>query len=172
MADISLYELTETFKQIQAMAEDDEADEQAFLDTLDAIDWTTDFESKCDSYVMTIRNLELAIGADDGQIAAIEKILENVKKSKQAKENRIKNMKERLCNAMIAVDKTKFKSSRFSYWTQKTSEVVVTDETLVPLTMKTIPEPKISKKLIKDALKNGEKLSFAHLEEHETVRFK
>lgn len=167
----TLYELTETFKEIQAMAEDDNADEQAFLDTLDAIDWNKDFEDKCDSYVMVIRNTEIAIGSDDGQIAAIEKILEDLKKSKAAKENKIKKMKESLCKAMIAVDKPKFKSSRFSYWTQKTSEVVITDEN-VPFEFMTVPKPTVSKTKIKDALKKGEQLSFAHIEEHETVRFK
>jgi len=168
----TLYELTETFKEIQAMAQDDNADEQAFLDTLDSINWQEDFEEKCDNYVMVIRNTEVAIGADDGQIAAIEKVLEEVKKSKQAKENKIKRMKESLCKAMIAVDRTKFKSSRFSYWTQKTSEVVITDEANIPFEFMTVPKPTISKTKIKDALKNGEQLSFAHIEEHETARFK
>lgn len=172
MAEKSLYELTETFKQIQAMLEDDNEDEQALKDTLESIDWNTDFEEKCDGYVMVIRNTEVAIGADDGQIAAIEKILEEVKKSKQAKENKIKRMKESLCKAMIAVDRTKFKSSRFSFWTQKTSEVVITDEANIPFEFMTVPKPTVSKTKIKDALKNGEQLSFAHIEEHETARFK
>ena len=36
----------------------------------------------------------------------------------------------------------------------------------------TVPEPKISKQKIKDALKKGEELPFARLDEKETVRFK
>ena len=172
MVETTLYDLTETFKQIQAMAEEDGADEQAFLDTLDSINWQEDFEEKCDGCVMTIRNLEIAVGADKGRIEAMEKILESVKASKKTKENRIKNMKERLCNAMIAVDKQKFKSSRFSYWTQTTSEVVIDKEDEVSLEYMTTPKPEKSKTLIKEALKNGEKLPFAHIEEHETVRFR
>lgn len=168
----TLYELTETFKQIQSMVEDEGADEQVFIDTLDSIDWQKDFEEKADSYVMTIRNIEVAIGADDGQIAAIEKILQTLKDSKTRKENMVKRMKESLCSAMIATDHKKFKSTRFSFWTQKTSEVVITDEAGVSMEFFTIPEPKISKQKIKDALKKGEELPFARLDEKEIVRFK
>lgn len=168
----TLYELTEQFKQIQSMVEEEGADEQVFIDTLDSIDWEHDFEEKADSYVMCIRNAEIAVGADEGQIAAVEKILEELKKSKAAKENRIKRMKESLCNAMIQTGKTKFKSQRFSFWTQKTSEVVITDEAGVSMEYYTVLEPKISKQKIKDALKKGETLPFARLDEKETVRFK
>lgn len=168
----TLYQLTETFKQIQSMVEDDGADEQVLTDTLDSIDWNEDFEEKCDSYVMVIRNTEVSIGADDGQIEAIEKILNDLKKSKAAKENKVKRMKESLCNAMVTTGKEKFKTEHFSLWTQKTSEVVITDEAGVSMEYFTVPEPKISRTKIKDALKNGEKLPFARLEEKETLRFR
>lgn len=168
----SLYELTETFKQIQSMVEDDGADEQVFADTLDSIDWNEDFEEKCDSYVMVIRNTEIAIGADDGQIKAIEKILQEVKDSKAAKENKIKKMKESLCSAMIATNHTKFKSKRFSFWTQATSSVVIDDPASVPVEFFRVKEPEINREAIKKALNNGEELGFAHLEKKDGVRFK
>lgn len=166
----SLYELTGVFLQIQALAED--GDEQAFNDTLEAMNWNEDFENKCDATVMVIRNLEVSVGSDEGQIAAIKKILDDVKKSKAEKENKIKRLKENMARAMIAVEKPKFKTGKFSFWTQKTSEVVIDNETAVPLDYMTTPKPEISKTLIKEALKNGEKLPFAHIEEKETVRFK
>lgn len=168
----TLYELTETFKQIQTMAEED-GDEQAFIDTLDSIDWTKDFEDKCDSYVMTIRNIEVSAGADEGQIQAIEKILADLKASKTAKENKVKRMKESLCDAMAKVGRTKFKTSRFSYWTQKTTPtVVIQEEATVPMEYLILQEPKVDKKKIADDLKKGEKLDFARLESHDIVRFR
>lgn len=171
--DATLYELTETFKQIQSMVEDDGADEQVLTDTLDSIDWNEDFEEKCDSYVMVIRNTEVSIGADDGQIEAIEKILNDLKKSKAAKENKVRRMKESLCDAMVKVGRTKFRSSRFSFWTQKTTPtVVIQEEATVPMEYLILQEPKVDKKKIADDLKKGEKLDFARLESHDIVRFR
>ena len=168
----TLYELTEQFKQIQSMVEEDGSDEQVFLDTLDSIDWEHDFEEKADSYVMTIRNVEVSIGADEGQIEAIEKILKDLKDSKTRKENMVKRMKESLCNAMVATDHTKFKSKRFSFWTQETSSVVIDDPANIPMDFYRVREPEVNKEAIKKALNNGETFEFAHLEKKSGVRFK
>lgn len=170
MNNTSLYELTGIFLQLQAMAED--GDEQAFNDTLESLNWNEDFENKCDATVMVIRNLEVSIGSDEGQIEAINNILDEVKKAKAEKEAKIKRLKANMAKAMIAVDKPKFTTSKFKFWTQKTSEVVIDNEANVPLDYMTTPKPQISKTLIKEALNKGEKLSFAHIEEKDTVRFK
>ena len=169
----SLNQLTEEFMQIQAMVEDDDADEQTLIDTLDSIDWTKDFEAKADGYVMTIRNIEVSIGSDEGQIAAIEKILEGLKASKKAKENSVKRMKESLCDAMIKVGKTKFQSQNFKFWTQKNPASVVIDKPEeIPLEFYRVPEPEVNKAAIKEALQKGESLPFAHLEVKDGVRFR
>ena len=168
----TLYELTDTYRQIQAMVEDDDADEQVFIDTLDSIDWEHDFEEKADSYVMTIRNVEVAIGADEGQIAAIEKILKDLKDSKTRKENMVKRMKESLCKAMIETKHEKFKSKRFSFWTQASTSVVIDDPTSIPMEFYRVKEPEVNKDAIKKALNNGETFEFAHLEKKDNVRFK
>ena len=172
MEGTSLYQLTETYKQIQAMVEED-GDEAAFEDTLDSINWNEDFENKCDGYAMVIRNVELSIAADKGQIEYLDKLLKAVKDSKTAKENKIKRMKESMYEAMNKVGKTKFKSQRFSYWTQKnTPSLVIDNPENVPLEYFKTPAPEIDKEAIKKALKDGETFSFAHLETTEGVRFK
>ncbi len=170
---MTLYELTGQYKEIEAMIEDDAVDEQAFLDTLDSIDWEQNFQDKADAYVEIIRNIEVSIGADDGKIDAITKILDSIKASKAAKENKVKKMKENLCNAMIETNQQKFQTQKFSFWTQKTTPSVVIEEgSVIPMDYLTVPEPKADKKKIADALKNGEKLDFAKLEQHDIVRFK
>ena len=169
----SLYELTETYRQIQMMVEDEQADEQVLNDTLDSIDWTTDFEEKCDNYVMVIRNTEVSIGADEGQIKVIEKYLEDLKNGVKVKKNRVSRMRENLCSAMIKVGKPKFESQRFKYWTQKNpASVVIDNPENIPMEFYRVPEPEINKAAIKEALQKGEKLDFAHLEQKEGVRFK
>ena len=167
----SLYQLTEEFVQIQSMMESE--NDQAFIDTLDSIDWEKNFEEKCDGYVMVIRNTEVSIGADKGQIEVIEKILDELKSGVKTKENHIKRMKESLYGAMIKVGKTKFDSQRFKYWTQKTTPAMVLNEgKTVPLDYMTNPAPEIDKAKITKDLKAGVKLDFAHLEQREIVRFK
>lgn len=168
----TLYDLDTEFQQIASLVEDSEADEQVFQDTLDAMDWSNRFNEKMDSYVKVIRNTEVSIGSDDGQIQAIEKILDDLKAGKKAKENKIKRMKESMLKAMVDTGNTKFSSDNFKFWTQRTTPtLVIDDEASIPLDYYTVPEPQIDKKLIREALKDGS-LPFAHLEEKETVRFK
>lgn len=167
---MNLYELTGFYKELQAMIEDDGVDEQTFIDTLEASGWTDDFNAKADAYIAVIRNIEIAIAGDEGQIARIGEIQKQLKDSKTAKENKVKRLKENLCGAMIATDNRKFKTDNHSFWTQKSQSLVV--DGVVPVDYLTVPEPEPDNKKIKDALKNGEKLDFAHLDEKETLRFK
>ena len=84
----------------------------------------------------------------------------------------VKKMKESLCNAMIATKHEKFKSKRFSFWTQASSSVVIDDPTSIPMEFYRVKEPEVNKDAIGKALRNGEKFEFAHLEKKESVRFK
>lgn len=172
---VSLYQLTETYQRLESMAQDDGVSEELFNQMLDDMDWKTDFEEKCDSYVEIIRNLEVAAGADRGQIESIEKILETIKESLTSKENKIKRMKENLCKGMIATHNEKFRTKKYSFWTQKTTPAVVIDG-VVPMEYLIAQEPKVDKKKLADDLKkaekDGKKIDFAHLESHEIARFK
>lgn len=169
----TLYQIEEEWQQIASLVEDSEVDEQVFKDTLDAMDWNTRFKEKMDCYVMILRNTEVSIGSDEGQIKAIENILETLKSSKKAKENKMKYMKENMLRAMVSTGNTKFESEKFKYWTQKVTPALVIDkEEDIPLAYYTTPEPVVDKKAIREALKDGKKLGFAHLEEQQTVRFK
>lgn len=55
----TLYELTGQFLEIYNMDIDDETK----LDTLEAIDWTSDYETKVEGYVKVIKSLEADIEA-------------------------------------------------------------------------------------------------------------
>ena len=50
----TLYELTGQFLDIYNL----ELDEETKLDTLDSIDWQTDYENKVENYVKVIKNTE------------------------------------------------------------------------------------------------------------------
>ena len=164
---MTLYELTEDYMNLLALAEDPDIDEQAFMDTLDGIEGA--IEDKADNYARVMRQLEADAAACDAE----SKRLKN--KSKTI-ENNIKRMKQALQYAMQATGKTKFKTQLFSFYIQKNSASVVMDEQYI----ENIPErflvrkdPEINRKAIRDAINAGEDLTgLAHLEQTESLRIR
>jgi len=163
----TLYELTEDYMNLLALAEDPDIDEQAFMDTLDGIEGA--IEVKADGYAKVMRQLEADAAACDAE----SKRLKN--KSKTI-DNNIKRMKTALQYAMQATGKTKFKTALFSFGIQKNPASVVMDEQYI----ENIPErflvrkdPEINRKAIRDAINAGEDLEgLAHLEQTESLRIK
>ena len=164
---MTLYELTEDYMNLLALAEDPDIDEQAFMDTLDGIEGA--IEVKAENYAKIMRQLEADAAACDAE----SKRLKN--KSKTI-DNNIKRMKQALQFAMQATGKTKFKTALFSFGIQKNPASVVMDETYI----ENIPErflvrkdPEINRKAIRDAINAGEDLTgLAHLESTESLRIK
>ena len=163
----TLYELTNDYLNLLALAEDPDIDEQAFMDTLDGIEGA--IEVKAEGYAKVMRQLE----ADAAACEAESKRLKN--KSKTI-DNNIKRMKQTLQYAMVATGKTKFKTQLFSFYIQKNSASVVMDEQYI----ENIPErflvrkdPEINRKAIRDAINAGEDIGgIAHLEQTESLRIK
>ena len=163
----TLYELTEDYTNLLALAEDPDIDEQAFMDTLDGIEGA--IEVKADNYARVMRQLEADAAACDAE----SKRLKNKAKTIN---NNIGRMKQALQFAMQATGKTKFKTALFSFYIQKNSASVVMDEQYI----ENIPErflirkdPEINRKAIKEAINNGEDIGgIAHLEQTESLRIK
>lgn len=164
---MTLYELTEDYMNLLALAEDPDIDEQAFLDTLDGIGGA--IEDKAEGYAKIMRQLEADAAACDAE----SKRLKNKAKTI---DNNIKRMKQALQYAMQATGKTKFKTQLFSFYIQKNSASVVMDEQYI----ENIPErflvrkdPEINRKAIRDAINAGEDIGgIAHLEQTESLRIK
>lgn len=166
----TLFEITERYQQLLAFAADGDIDDEVFAETLQGIE--DELELKAENYVRVIKELEVKKGSISGEISVIQAEVDRRKELINSIDRHIAKMKESLCNAMVTTGKQKFKTEHFSFWTQKTAEVIITDEAGVSMEFFTVPEPKISKQKIKDALKKGEELPFARLDEKETVRFK
>ena len=91
-------------------------------------------------------------------------------------ENNIENMKSNLQKAMVLTGKTKFSTSLFNFNIAKNPpSVIIDDESKIPQEY-LIPQPaKIDKTAIKNLLKNlsdNDKITFAHLEQKESLRIK
>ena len=166
----TLFEITDRYQQLLAFAEDGDIDDEVFAETLQGIE--DELELKAENYVRVIKELEVKKGSISGEISVIQAEVDRRKELINSIDRHIAKMKESLCNAMVTTGKQKFKTEHFSFWTQKTAEVIITDEAGVSMEFFTVPEPKISKQKIKDALKKGEELPLARLDEKETVRFK
>lgn len=141
-----LYELVNTYKQIQDMA--DELDQQTLLDTLDSI--REPIEDKAENTAKLIRSWEL----DVNTLKEEEKRLAERRK---ALENRITSLKMYLQIQMEVAGLEKVQRPNFTISIRNNPpSVSVLDESIIPSDFM-IPQPaKVSKKDIAVALKNGD----------------
>ena len=152
----TLYELTGQFLEIYNMDIDDETK----LDTLEAIDWTSDYETKVEGYVKVIKSLEADIEARKNE----KKRLDGLNKSDQTK---IDNLKSALAVSMTDTGQTKVDTTLFKVGFRK-SEAVVVDETKLPKKYQ-VATYKPDKKTLKELLKSGKRIKGAVLEERSNL---
>lgn len=152
----TLYELTGQFLEIYNMDIDDETK----LDTLEAIDWTNDYETKVEGYVKVIKSLEADIEARKNE----KKRLDGLNKSDQTK---IDNLKAALAVSMTETGQTKVDTTLFKVGFRK-SEAVVVDETKLPKKYQ-VATYKPDKKTLKELLKSGKHIKGAVLEERSNL---
>lgn len=152
----TLYELTGQFLEIYNMDIDDETK----LDTLEAIDWTSDYETKVEGYVKVIKSIEADIEARKNE----KKRLDGLNKSDQTK---IDNLKAALAVSMTETGQTKVDTTLFKVGFRK-SEAVVVDETKLPKKYQ-VATYKPDKKTLKELLKSGKHIKGAALEERSNL---
>lgn len=152
----TLYELTGQFLEIYNMDIDDETK----LDTLEAIDWTSDYETKVEGYVKVIKSLEADIEARKNE----KKRLDGLNKSDQTK---IDNLKAALAVSMTETGQTKVDTTLFKVGFRK-SEAVVVDETKLPKKYQ-VATYKPDKKTLKELLKSGKHIKGAALEDRSNL---
>lgn len=152
----TLYELTGQFLEIYNM----EIDDETKLDTLEAIDWTSDYENKVEGYVKVIKSLEADIEARKNE----KKRLDGLNKSDQTK---IDNLKAALAVSMTETGQTRVDTTLFKVGFRK-SKAVVVDETKLPKKYQ-VATYKPDKKTIKDLLNSGKTIRGAVLEERRNL---
>ena len=161
---MTLYELTDDYRNLLEMAQNPDIDGQAIKDTLEAIQG--DIEEKADGYAKVIKELS----ADTDKITAEIKRLTVRKNTIQ---NNIAYMKQSLTSAMTVTGNTKFRTDLFSFNIQKNPPaLVVDDEKAIPQEYLIPQEPKVDKKAIIDFLKGGNDVPYAHIEQSEGVRIR
>lgn len=162
----TLYELTGQYMTLLEMAEDPETDPEALEGSMEAI--SDEIEDKAEGYAKVMKQL-------DAEASAIKDEIERLTLRMKALQNNKARMNEALQGAMEATGKTKFKTTLFSFAIAKTPAKVVIDEAYIeniPEEYLRYKEPEIDKAKIKEALKAGEAIEWAHLEQGEVLRIK
>lgn len=161
----TLFELVGDFLRLYEMADDPDTDPQAFFDTMEGIEGA--IEDKADGYACVIAKL-------NGEAKAIKEQEERLYNRRMAIENNVKRMKENLQDAMELTGKVKFRTTLFNYWVQNNPVSVVLDtddiDSVPSIYVKTVKD--FDKTAIKDAIKNGEDIGFAHLEQTRGLRIR
>lgn len=152
----TLYELTGQFLDIYNL----ELDEETKLDTLDSIDWQTDYENKVENYIKVIKNTEADIEARKNEA---ERLLELNKKDKQ----KVEHMKENLKESMALTGHEQVNTTLFKVSFRK-SKAVEVDDLLLPEAYK-VATYKPDKKRLKEDLKNGLEIFGAELVERKNL---
>ena len=164
---MTLYELTNDYINLLALAEDPDTDPEVLADTLEGLDGQ--LEDKADNYAKVIRQIE-------SDVNGLKAEIERLQARKTAAQNNIDRMKANLEQMMIATDKTKFKTELFSFGIQKNPAKVVMDEQYienVPEEYLKYKDPEIDRKKIAEDLKAGKDLNgIAHLEQSEPLRIR
>ena len=151
----NLYELTNNYETVLNMLYDEDVDEQMILDTLESNEG--EIEDKADGYAKIMKELEAKSNARKAEAKRLNE-------SAKIFENRVNFLKQNLFNAMKQTGKTKFSTNLFNFNIARNGgkQALTIDGDVPKEYTKTIIENDTDK--IRQALENGEKLPFAHLE--------
>ena len=152
----TLYELTGQFLDIYNM----ELDEETKLDTLDSIDWQTDYENKVENYIKVIKNTEADVEARKNEIKRLTEL-------NRADKRKIERMEENLKESMVVTGHEQVDTTLFKVSFRK-SEAVEVDDLLLPEAYK-VATYKPDKKRLKEDLKNGLEILGAELVERKNL---
>lgn len=152
----TLYELTGQFLDIYNL----ELDEEAKLDTLDSIDWETEYETKVENYIKIMKNLEADVEARKNEIKRLTEL-------NKADEKKKEHLKDTLSASMSLTGHERVDTPLFKVSFRK-SQAVEVDETVLPEAYK-IATWKADKKRLKDDLKNGLEIIGASLVERKNL---
>lgn len=158
-----LYELTNNYNELQMMIEDG-VDPSALEDTLQAIEES--IQDKAQNIALLIRNLE----ADTEAIKLEEKRLAD---RRRAVENNCKNLKDYLYQQMTVLEVKRIKGDLITVSIQNNPPSLdVLESAIVPTEYLVMQAPKIDKKSLLSAIKNGLEVEGVKIKQTSGVRIR
>ena len=160
---MTLYELSQTAKQLYELLEAGEIDEAILADTMESIGAS----EKLQDYTYVMKSMESEIAMFDVEIARL-------RENKRVLENRVEYLKNKVIEFMQATNQKTANAGTFKLTMRENKSCEIDDEALIPLTfMREIPaklEP--DKREILKSLKDGEKVAGASLKTSYSVTVK
>lgn len=157
----TLYEMTAQASELYELLQNEIIDEQAFLDTLEAIGT----EEKIEGYCQVIKELQ---GDFDKFKAESDRLTARMKTAK----NGIDRMKDSLLAFLRASGQSKVKAGTFAVSIGTSKATNILDEALIPAEYKTPQPDKIDKTAIKKAIESGLTVAGAEIIINEGVRIR
>lgn len=152
----TLYELTGQYLEIYNM----ELDEETKLDTLDSIDWETEYETKVENYIKVMKNIDADVEARKAEIKRLTEL-------NKADEKKKDHLKDTLSTSMNMTGHERVDTPLFKVSFRK-SQAVEVDEAVLPEAYK-VATWKPDKKRLKEDLKNGLEIIGANLVERKNL---
>ena len=157
----TLYDMTIQANALYELLQNEEIDEQAFKDTLEAIGT----EEKIEGYCQVIKELQ---GDFDKFKAEADRLTARMKTAK----NGVDRMKDSLLAFLRASGQDKVKAGTFTVSIGTSNQTNILDETLIPTEYKTPQPDKIDKTAIKKAIESGVEVAGAEIIVNEGVRIR
>jgi hypothetical protein len=166
---MELYEISQNYRDFLIAYENEEIPQEAFKDTLDAIDG--EFTEKIDCISCYIKELL----AEEREI---KREIEALTKRKIFKQNAVEKLKEYVKNHMLSVNKLKVETPRNKIQIRKNPPSINFGSEFLDWAQKNavhflkFSEPVPDKTKIKESLKKGEKIPFVTLFQAERIDIK
>lgn len=168
-----LYEITDAYRDLVAMLEDCETEEQAFdiIAQIDAV--TSDMTVKAENYARIRLNLKAHAEEMRARAKVFRAEAERLEAKANSDDNNIKRLNDYLLFAMELAGLKQIPTSIGKFYTQQTTSVEVLDAWAVPEQFATPQPPKIDRNAIKRAFKEtGEIFDGVEIKIANGVRFR
>lgn len=163
---MKLYELSQNFRNLQQVLEnagEDENLKELVINSMKELE--CDLSTKVENIVRLIKNLQAEVEA----LKAEEKRLA---KERKIRENKIENLQGYLFDTISGLEKREVKGGIFTVSIKKNPpKTVVEDLNAIPRQF-IVNTPSIDKKMLKEALKNGEIIEGAKLVQEESLKIR
>ena len=163
---MKLYELSQNFRNLQQVLEnagEDENLKELVINSMKGLE--CDLSTKVENIVRLIKNLQAEVEA----LKAEEKRLARERK---IRENKIENLQGYLFDTINELEKKEVKGGIFTVSIKKNPPKTVVEELNAIPKQFIVNTPSVDKKMLKEALKNGEIIEGAKLVQEESLKIR
>lgn len=163
---MKLYELSQNFRNLQQVLEnagEDENLKELVINSMKELE--CDLSTKVENIVRLIKNLQAEVEA----LKAEEKRLA---KERKIRENKIENLQGYLFDTINELEKKEVKGGIFTVSIKKNPPKTVVEELNAIPKQFIVNTPSVDKKMLKEALKNGEIIEGAKLVQEESLKIR